>query len=236
MHRASSGYIHRMPRPPRQIFAGQCYHVLNRANRKAEVFHDASDYLAFIQLMGKANEHVALPLLAVCLMPNHVHLVVRPAADGDVARWMQWLFTTHARHYHEKHQTTGHVWQGRYKHCIVQDDHYLLTLLRYVERNALRANLVARAEDWRWGSLNWRLRGNTRVELTPPPLKLPTWWSEFVNQPQTAAELEDIRTSVNRQRPYGDADWTISQAHTAGLEQTLCSVGRPRTRRSGPIS
>ena len=236
MHRATSSYLDRMPRPPRQIFAGQYYHVLNRANRKAVVFHDSADYSAFMQLMRKAQEHVRLPLLAACLMPNHVHLVVQPAADGDVARWMQWLFTTHARHYHEKYQTTGHVWQGRYKHCAVQDDHYLLTLLRYVERNALRANLVTRAEEWRWGSLNWRLRGNTRLELTTPPLRLPAWWAEFVNQPQTAAELEDLRTSVNRQRPYGDASWTESQALTAGLEQTLCSVGRPRKRKSGPVS
>jgi putative transposase len=225
-----------MPRPPRQIFAGQCYHILNRANRKAEVFHDSSDYAAFVQLMRKAQEHVSLPLLAACLMPNHVHLVVQPVADGDVARWMQWLFTTHARHYHEKYQTTGHVWQGRYKHCTVQDDHYLLALLRYVERNALRARLVERAEEWSWGSLNWRLRADSRIDLTPPPLELPTWWAEFVNQPQTAAELETIRTSVNRQRPYGDPEWVERQAREAGLDQSLVSVGRPRKRRSGPFS
>jgi len=224
-----------MPRPPRLIFAGQCYHILNRANRKAEVFHSNADYAAFIQLMVKAQEYVGLPLLAACLMPNHVHLVVRPIADGDVARWMQWLFTTHARHYHEKYQTTGHVWQGRYKHCAVQDDHYLLTLLRYVERNALRAKLVERAEEWRWGSLNWRMQGDARLELTPPPLELPSWWTEFVNHPQTSAELEAIRTSVNRQRPYGDVHWSASEARTSGLVQTLSPVGRPRKRRSGPF-
>ena len=225
-----------MPRPPRQIFAGQFYHVLNRANRRDVVFHDTADYAAFIQLIGKAQEHVPLPLLGACLMPNHVHLVVRPIADTDLARWMQWLFTTHARHYHEKHHTTGHVWQGRYKHCTVQDDHYLLTLLRYVERNALRANLVARAEDWRWGSLNWRQNAISTLELTTPPMELPAWWAEFVNQPQTAAELQDIRASVNRQRPYGAPEWVEANAEAAGLEQTLCSVGRPRRSRSGPIS
>ena len=62
------------------------------------------------------------------LMPNHIHLVVRREGDGDIARWMQWLFTTHACHYHEKYGTTGHVWQGRYKHFPVQGDHHLLTL------------------------------------------------------------------------------------------------------------
>jgi putative transposase len=224
-----------VPRPPRQIFAGQCYHILNRANRKAEVFHEPADYTAFMHLMAKAQTLVELPLLAACLMPNHVHFVVRPVGEFHIARWMQWLFTTHARHYHAKHATTGHVWQGRYKHFAVQSDHYLLALLRYVERNALRAKLVARAEEWRFGSLAWRNRCNSPIALTPPPLALPSWWVEFVNQPQTAAELEAIRTSVNRQRPFGDPDWSARQAKSAGLEQSLCDLGRPRRTRSGPF-
>jgi putative transposase len=234
--RGRNRYFFFVPRPPRQIFAGQCYHVLNRANRKAEVFHGPADYSAFIQLMIKVQERIQLSLLAACLMPNHVHLVVRPDGGGDIARWMQWLFTTHARHYHEKYRTTGHVWQGRYKHFVVQDDHYLLALLRYVERNALRARLVSRAEDWRWGSLSWRCGAESPIALASPPLALPGWWTEYVNQPQTAAELEAIRTSVNRQRPFGDPEWVKERARLAGLSQTLFSVGRPRRSRSGPIS
>ena len=120
---------------------------------------------------GAAQERLDLPILALCLMPNHVHLVVRP--DGRQRHHhagLHWLFTTHARHYHEKYGTTGRLWQGRYKAFLVQDDHYLLTLMRYVERNALRKNLVARAEDWRWGSLNWRVaRATRRLTLPPPP-------------------------------------------------------------------
>ena len=224
-----------MPRPPRHIFAGQCYHILNRANRKAEVFHEPADYAAFIQLIAKAQDQVDLPMFATCLMPNHVHFVVRPCNDADVARWMQWLFTTHASHYHAKYGTTGHVWQGRYKHFAVQDDHYLFALLRYVERNALRAKLVARAEDWRWGSLNWRVRHESPVILTPPPLELPKDWVQIVNLPQTSAELDAIRTCVNRQRPFGDPEWIEREAKQSGLDQSLISVGRPRKRRSGPF-
>jgi len=224
-----------MPRPPRYLFAGQCYHVLTRANRKAVVFHDAIDYHAFISLMAKAQQRLDLPLFAWCLMPNHVHLVVRPIDGADIARWMQWLFTTHARHYHGKHGTTGHVWQGRYKSFLVQNDHYLLALIRYVERNALRAKLVSRAEEWRWGSLNWRMRPDAALALTAPPMELPSNWAAFVNQPQTSAEVEAIRTSVNRQRPFGDSDWVAQRAREAGLEQSLINVGRPRRSRSGPF-
>ena len=140
-----------MARAPRSIIANEYYHVLNRANRRVEVFHEPFDYHAFVALMAKAQQRLPLPILAVCLMPNHVHLVVRPSAADDLARWTQWLFATHARHYHQKYKTTGHVWQGRFRSLLIQDDHYLLTVLRYVERNALSAKLVSAAEDWSWG-------------------------------------------------------------------------------------
>ena len=224
-----------MPRPPRSIYANEYYHVLNRANRKAEVFHEPFDYHAFVALMGKAQERLPLQIVAACLMPNHVHLVVRPAQADDIGRWTQWLFATHARHYHEKYKTTGHVWQGRFKAFLIQDDHYLLTVLRYVERNALSAKLVKSAEDWQWGSLNWRRRRDPPIALTAPPLELPRWWIGFVNQPQTAAELESIRTSIRRQRPFGDPGWVLRKAGEYGMENSLTSVGRPRKRTLAPF-
>src|ERR1700741_4069015 len=185
-----------MPRPQRHIFAHHHYHVLNRANFGMTVFRDAQDYSAFLKLMSKAQARVELPIIAMCLMPNHFHLVVRPSAAQDIARWLQWLCTIHARHHHGKYSTCGRLWQGRYKACIVQDDHYLLTLMRYVERNALRKSLVARAEDWRWGSLRWRTSGHAPISLTPSPLQLPSNWCDYVNLPQTAMEVDAIRTSV----------------------------------------
>jgi putative transposase len=224
-----------MARAPRSIIANEYYHVLNRANRRAEVFHEPFDYHAFVALMAKAQQRLPLPILAVCLMPNHVHLVVRPSAADDLARWTQWLFATHARHYHQKYKTTGHVWQGRFKSFLIQDDHYLLTVLRYVERNALSAKLVSAAEDWSWGSLNWRRRRVPPLSLTPSPLELPGWWTGFVNQPQTAAEIEAIRTSLRRQRPFGDPGWVRRKAEEQGLKQSLTSVGRPRKGTLAPF-
>jgi len=228
-------YLPGMPRPPRVIFPNQYYHVLNRANRGSVVFHEPADFHAFTALIVRAQELVELPLVAACLMPNHVHLVVHPRRADDIPRWTRWLFTTHVRHYHEKYGTTGRLWQGRYKAFLAQNDHYLLTLIRYVERNALRKNLVRRAEDWRWGSLHWRLRDCPPIALEPPPLALPSNWTEFVNLPQTSAELDAIRMSVNRQRPFGDPAWTKEKARNAGLSQSLADVGRPRKRRCGPI-
>ena len=184
-----------MARAPRLITANECYHVINRGNQKARIFHNSSDYSAFLAYMREAQERLELPLLAVCLMPNHVHFVVRPRQDEDIASWISWLFTTHVRRHHRKYGTTGRLWQGRFKSCLIQQDQHLLTVLRYVERNALAKDLVARAEDWRWGSLSWRGSGDSPLTLTPAPIDLPTWSAEFVNQPMTSAELRAVRES-----------------------------------------
>jgi len=111
---------------------------------------------------------------------------------------------------------------------VVQADRHLMILLRYVERNALTAQLVKRAEDWEWGSLRWRLRGNGPIALTPSPVVLPLSWPDYVNEPQTSAELEAIRMAIARQAPYGDESWSQETATAFGLEQTLAPRGRPR--------
>jgi putative transposase len=222
-----------MARAPRTITANECYHVINRGNQKARLFHTAADYAAFTGYMKEAQERLDLPLLAVCLMPNHVHLVVRPRRDADIAAWTSWLFTTHVRRHHRNYGTTGRLWQGRYKACLIQQDHHLLTVLRYVERNALAGKLVERAQDWPWGSLNWRGSQCAPLALTTAPIDLPGWWSEFVNQPMTSAELTAVRESVYRQRPFGSPEWTESAAHETGAEQSLAPIGRPRRERCG---
>jgi putative transposase len=224
-----------MPRTARFVIADGCYHVINRGNRKARIFHEPADFEQFQALVHRAQDRLRVPILSACLMPNHLHFVMRPASAGDLARWMQWVFTTHVRWHHAKYSTTGRVWQGRFKAFLVQQDHHLLTVMRYVERNALRANLVERAEDWKWGSAAWRLERRSPVELAPSPLPLPSYWRHLVNEPQTAAEVEAIRTCVNRQRPFGDPHWVEDRAKELGIEQSLMPMGRPRKSRSVPV-
>jgi putative transposase len=224
-----------MPRTARFIVADYCYHVLNRANKKARIFHSCEDYQQFLALIHLAQERVHVPILAACVKPNHFHQVMRPAREGDLARRMQWAFTTHVRWHHAKYQSTGRLWQGRFNAFLIQQDHHLLTVMRYVERNALRAKLVERAEDWRWGSLAWRSVGRPPVEVSESPVALPHYWRHLVNEPQTAAELEEIRTCVNRQRPFGERRWVEDQARALGIEQSLTPIGRPRKSRSVPV-
>jgi putative transposase len=217
-----------MPRAARAAVGGMCYHVLNRGNNRAEVFHSAADYARFVALLSEAQTKTRMEVFAVCLMPNHFHLAVRPRADEDLGVWMQWLLTSHVRRYHQQYRTSGRVWQGRYKAFPVQDDEHLLTVMRYVERNALSANLTDRAERWLWGSLHWRDKPAATFELSTSPVRLPAEWVEYVNAPMNVSELERLRSCVHRQRPFGQIGWVELTEKALGLTSSLRPVGRPR--------
>jgi putative transposase len=216
-----------MPRTARAIVTSHIYHVINRGNDRCARFHDRDDYLDFLWLMAEAQDHSTLNLFGVCVMPNHVHLVVQPREPDGLARWTHWLFTTHSRRYHRKYGTTGRVWQGRYKAFAIQHDFHLLVVLRYVERNALTANLVRRAEQWEWGSLAWRQRETPPLKLDDCPVPLPGDWENVVNTPHTEEELAALRNSVNRQCPFGAVDWVATTATELGLEASVAPRGRP---------
>jgi len=217
-----------MPRTARASVGEICYHVINRGNARQEVFLKKGDYQAFIELIGRASERVRMRVLAYCVMPNHFHLALWPYSDGDLGKWMQWLLTAHVRRYHQHYKTSGHVWQGRFKAFPVEQDDHMLTVLRYIERNPLRAGLVQRAEEWPWSSLQrWEVSQQTNM-VHPWPVARPTNWVSWVNQPQTDVELEELRHSVNRGTPYGSPDWVRRTALQLGLEASLRPRGRPR--------
>src|SRR5262249_30354817 len=154
-------------------------------------------------------------------------LVLRPHHDGDLGRWMQWLLTAHVRRCHRHNGTTGHVWQGRFQAFPVEDDDHLVTVLRYVERNALRAELVCRADDWNWSSLpGWQAR-DPLLWRGKPPVRA-SRWLERVNEPLSASDLQRLRLSVMRGRPYGTEAWTEQTAIRLGVESSLRPRGRPR--------
>jgi putative transposase len=159
-------------------------------------------------------------------MPNHFHLALWPGRDGELSDYMMWLLTAHVRRYHQHYHGSGHVWQGRFKAFPIQEDDHLLTVLRYIERNPLRAGLVNRAEAWRWSSA--AAREETDPALHPGPVIRPAHWLEHVNQPQTEAEVERLRECIGRGRPHGDAVWTLNTARRLGLEASLRALGRPK--------
>ncbi len=223
-----------MPRRARSIIGGYVYHVLNRANGRLRLFKKDGDFAAFEQVMSEAFERVPLRILGYVLMSNHWHFVVWPRQrrDGEVTDFFRWLTLTHSQRWHAHHGTSGmgHIYQGRFKSFPVAADDHLLTLLRYVERNPLRADLVSRAEEWRWSSLHRRTRGSPaeRALLAESPIRLGTKWLEHVNAVETEAELAAIRRSVARGQPFGGDAWRVKVAKQLGLEHTFRPQGRPK--------
>ena len=223
-----------MPRPPRADEAGGIYHALNRGNSRTDIFRKEADYEAFEWILAEGLERYDIELFCYQLMTNHWHFVLRPNVNGEMSQFMRWVTATHTMRYHAHYDTSGegHVYQGRFKSFAIQDDAHFLAVCRYVERNALRAEMVQRAEDWRWGSL-WRWLQKPE----PSPVLLSSWplrrspnWLEKVNTPLTKAELSAVRHSVKRGSPFGESSWIESTAKRLGLSSTLRPRGRPRVR------
>lgn len=219
-----------MPRLPRVDAGGEIYHVINRANARLPIFFKEEDYKLFESILEEAKTKFRVGILAYCLMPNHFHLVLRPYQDGGLQKFMQWLTLTHTQRWHTVNGTigTGHLYQGRYKSFIIQGDKHLLTVIRYVERNPLRAKLVKKIENWNFSSLARRLSENpARGKLLEEwPIEMPKDYLAFVNEPMNENEEEIIRYSVNRSKPFGSDTWSSRMIDKFGLKATIRKRGR----------
>jgi len=134
-------------------------------------------------------------------------------------------------HYHTR--GTGHLYQGRFKSFPIQSDDHFLTVMRYVERNPLRADLVERAEDWKWSSASARRAkpDQRRWLAVPHDPSLPRNWRSVVNKPQSDAERDALRKCIRRGAPFGDNNWVRNTTVRLGLESTTRPHGRPRKKK-----
>ena len=221
-----------MGRAPRVDVRNLPYHILNRANNRTTIFGEPDGYRHFEMLLKNAVDRFNMRLLAYVLMPNHWHLILYPQGDGDVSLFMQWLTLTHTQQYHVWKQTTGHghLYQGRYKSFLVEEDAYLLTAIKYIERNPVRAKLVKRVEQWRWGSGYRRLDGSKKERelLFDPPIDLPRNYRAWVNEPDKEDDLTDLRISATKGKPFGTMKWTERMVERFGLQATMRVPGRPK--------
>lgn len=225
-----------MPRPLRPIADGLVYHVINRGNNRQAVFAGKGDYLAFLKALADLKERTPFELWGYCLMANHIHLLVKPA-DVPISRIVQSLLVSHTQRYHRVHETGGHVWQGRFKSPVVQDDVHLMAVLRYIEANPVRAGMADRAGDYPWSSFAAHGLGKADPLLDPvvpyealaaSPGMRRRRWQAYVHREPEEAELAAIRRSVETGLPYGEPRWVEGLAKRLKLDLAIRPRGRPR--------
>jgi putative transposase len=182
-----------MPRTARQLHDGGFFHLVNRGNDRKTVFHTPADYAVFVGLMTAAKLRFPLFLFGYCLMPNHFHLLVKAELSEDVRAFIHWIMTCYTRHFHERQGTSGHIWQGRFSSFVIDCEEYLITALRYIESNPLRAGLVRSNKEWDWSSLKSHLSKDYGRLVDAPPFYLAEGWLELVDMPLTEKEYESLR-------------------------------------------
>ena len=225
-----------MPRPLRPIDDGLIYHVINRGNNRQNVFSKPEDYLAFLQALLDLKERKPFELYGYCLMSNHFHLLIKPR-ESSISRIVQSLLVSHTQRYHKHHRSGGHVWQGRFKSPVIQNDEHLLTVLRYIEANPLRAKLVTRAEKYPWSSYHVHAWGGlnplvdrliTFEDLSPYEKIRQRKWAEQVHAPLAEQVLAQVRRSNETGLPYGDDNWVKRLAKRLDLDLVIRPRGRPK--------
>jgi putative transposase len=186
-----------MARKQRIDVAGEFYHCMNRANARLKINFERKDYLLFLKTLKEAQEIFETYILAFVIMNNHFHLVICTRLNQEMGRFMKWLTLTYTQRWHKKHETVGygHLFQGRYKSVLIKDQLQLETVLRYVERNPLTANLVSNILNWEYSSLyqrHKRVIDENKIILAKWPFKEPKDYLKNLIEPLTKKEEEKM--------------------------------------------
>ena len=208
-----------MPRPPRLELSGALYHVTARGNERRPIFRDDEDREEYLSRIAHYRGKFRFQLLAYCLMTNHVHLAIRPAIV-PLSRIMAGLHSTYAEWFNRRHDRVGHLFQGRFKAYLVQEDRYLHALLRYIHHNPVRARIVSRAADYAWSSDRFLRRGAgpdwldvdpLLALLEPTPRLAMRRYIELVDAPPRGPEYEPSEAVA--QAVIGDSAFAVARFH-----------------------
>ncbi len=142
-----------MVRQARQRCESGIYHVILRGINRGDIFFDEDDYQRFLETLVNKKKNQEYELYGYCLMSNHVHLLIKEK-ENSISRIMSRIATSYAKWYNQKYNRSGHVFQGRYGSECVKDDKYLLTVIRYIHNNPVKAELEREAEAYRWSSIH----------------------------------------------------------------------------------
>lgn len=216
-----------MARFPRVVVVGVPHHVTQRGNARQVILANDSDRVTYLALLRQYSEIHGLSVMGYCLMSNHVHLIAVPHNLEALAQSLKTAHGRYAAYWNARQFSTGHVWQGRFYSCPLDEAH-LWQALRYVELNPVRAGMVKAAEQWRWSSA----AAHSGAVAPDGMLDLERWrkrwtvaeWRDFLTQAESTGDMSALRQSTHTGRPLGTPEFV------AGLEKLTL---RPLTPQKG---
>lgn len=192
-----------MPAQGRIVYPGIPHHITQRGNRKQQVFFKRADFHTYLTFLGQACIETKAIVLAWCLMPNHVHLIVVPVDSDGLRKTLAHPHRLYARMINERMGWTGHLWQDRFS-SFPLDEAHLLAAARYIELNPVRAGLVESPERWIWSSARAHLEARTAgITHLPGLLELCNDWSELLASGMADFELDRFREHTHSGKPLG---------------------------------
>ena len=181
-----------MPRTSRAVAVGYPHHVTQRGNNRQTVFFDDQDRLTYLDSLKQYATKFRLDIWAYCLMPNHVHLLVVPQAEGALACGAGLANQVYTRYVNRKYFRSGRLWQNRFFSCSVDTDDYLWCVARYIENNPVKAGLTHDAESYRWSSARCHVKGDPDSLLCRPD-----WLHESAREKYAKFLKEDDERGVD---------------------------------------
>jgi len=191
-----------MARHPRVVIPNLAHHITQRGNRKMHVFGDQEDRRVYLRMLVQRCLRYSLNIFSYCLMTNHIHLVAIPDNEHSLSNALRDAHGLYALYFNQKYDLTGHLWQGRFYACVLDEDH-LWEAIRYVERNPVRAKIVEKAELYPWSSAAAHCKLSDDPLLTEPPgSTLIPDWASWLAPEESSIRLKEIREKTKTGRPY----------------------------------
>ncbi len=193
-----------MPRIARVIAIGYPHHIVQRGNRRQEVFFKDEDYREYLKILREYSNKNKLSIVAYCLMPNHVHLIVIPETKEGLARAIGETHRNYTRMINFREKWRGYLWQGRFS-SYVMDEKYLYSAAKYILNNPVKAKIVKMAEEYRWSSIQHHLGRENIPYISDDMLQgIVDDWGTYLMGDVKKEDVETMRRHERTGRPLGD--------------------------------
>ena len=217
-----------MPRIARFVIQDHFYHITQRGNNQKIIFHDDQDRKRYLLWMEEYRTKYAVKIFAYCLMSNHVHLIIMPNEQASLARIFNTVHMRYAQYYNRRYQSSGHLWQGRYYSCLLDEKH-LAAAVRYVERNPVRVQMTRQAWHWPWSSAGnhlGKINGLLYLSDIREFLDIENW-QEYLGTEDAEEDLKSIRQHTISGHLWGTPEFTEKLENKYNIQLTKSPPGRP---------